>query len=296
MYIDGVFSGGGVKGFALIGAYQAIEERGLKFKRIAGTSAGSIIACLIMAGYSSKELLKIMEEIDAIQFLDPRKLLFKNPVSKWILLYFYMGLYKGEALEQWLSVKLAEKGVVTFADLPKESLRVVASDLSRGRILTLPDDLPVYNYDARTFPVAKAIRMSCSIPYFFEPVKLKTQNGTAVIVDGGVLSNFPIWLFWGQNNLRRKERPVLGIKLSAKDENAQQNKIYNAIDLFGALFETMKDAHDARYVSRKHEKDIIFIPVEHTLSTEFSLTEEKKLQLTQIGYETAKSFLKSWCY
>lgn len=32
MEIDGVFSGGGVKGFALIGAYEAIEEKGFRFK------------------------------------------------------------------------------------------------------------------------------------------------------------------------------------------------------------------------------------------------------------------------
>ena len=45
MLIDGVFSGGGMKGFALVGAYQVLEEKGYQFKRIAGTSAGAILAC-----------------------------------------------------------------------------------------------------------------------------------------------------------------------------------------------------------------------------------------------------------
>ena len=47
MYIDGVFSGGGIKGIALIGAIEEIENRGYQFKRVAGASAGAIIASLI---------------------------------------------------------------------------------------------------------------------------------------------------------------------------------------------------------------------------------------------------------
>jgi NTE family protein len=68
MYIDGVFSGGGIKGFALIGAYQAIEQKGFAFKRIAGTSAGSIISAFIIAGYTADEILEMMEEVDLKEF------------------------------------------------------------------------------------------------------------------------------------------------------------------------------------------------------------------------------------
>ena len=82
---------------------------------------------------------------------------------------------------------------------------------------------------------------------------LKNKNEKSIIVDGGVLSNFPMWLFD-----KGRERPVIGIKLSHKMEELPKNKINNAIQLFTALFETMKDAHDARYISRIHEKDIIF--------------------------------------
>jgi NTE family protein len=51
MLIDGVFSGGGIKDFALIGAYQVLEENGFQFHRLAGTSAGAILAGFIAAGY-----------------------------------------------------------------------------------------------------------------------------------------------------------------------------------------------------------------------------------------------------
>lgn len=56
MDIDGVFSGGGIKGLALIGAYEELESQGFTFNRVAGTSAGSIIAGFIAAGYSSQEM------------------------------------------------------------------------------------------------------------------------------------------------------------------------------------------------------------------------------------------------
>lgn len=295
MEIDGVFSGGGVKGIALIGAVAGIEQKGLTFNRVAGTSAGSIIAAFVAAGYKSEEIFNMMDEINLTDFLDARKAFILAPITKWILLYWRLGLYKGVALEKWIAAKLAARGIRTFRDLPPNKLRVIASDLTNGRLVILPDDLPKYGIQIETFPVAKAIRMSCSIPYFFEPVKLKSSDGNNVFVDGGVLSNFPMWLFDKENI--KKIRPVLGVKLSHGDQNQQpKNKIGNAIGMFEALFETMKDAHDARYISRKHEKNIIFIPTEGILATEFGLTEERKLVLFELGKQQADKFLKRWCY
>ncbi|QFT89762.1 hypothetical protein FIU87_13955 [Bacillus sp. THAF10] len=294
MKIDGVFSGGGIKGFALIGALMAVEERGLSFERLAGTSAGSIIAAFSAAGYTANEIYHLMEETDIMNFLDQRTTLLPSPITKWLLLYWKLGLYKGDALENWLTEKLAAKGVYTFGDLPKDHLRIIASDLTGGRIAVLPDDLPKYQIDPKKFSVAKAVRMSCSIPYFFEPVKIKGKGVNYLFVDGGVLSNFPIWLF--DNDRIPKVRPVLGVKLSAKQEDRPVNKINNAITMFGALFETMKDAHDAKHISSRHEKDIIFIPMDHISITEFALTEERKRGLMEIGKKRAEAFLLRWCY
>ncbi len=293
MDIDGVFSGGGIKGLALIGAYQALEEKGFKFKRLAGTSAGAVIAGFIAAGYSSQELLSIMEEINLKKLLDSNAVI-SIPILKWFRIYYRLGLYKGAALENWLEEKLKERGIYTFADLPSKSFRVIASDLSNGRLLVLPDDLDKYGIPIETFPVARAIRMSASLPYFFEPVKLRSLEGMSLIVDGGVLSNFPLWLF-DKDNVK-KVRPVVGVKLSHNLTQRPKNKIHNAIDLYESLFQTMKDAHDSRYISRKHEKNVIFIPTEGVLTTEFELTEAKKMELFSFGKTQAEEFLKKWTY
>ena len=187
-----------------------------------------------------------------------------------------------------------KKGVTTFGDLKPGSLRVIASDLSNGKMMVIPDDLHKYNIPYESFSVAKAIRMSCSLPYFFEPVRLRTRQGKVVIVDGGVLSNFPMWLF-DQENVKRK-RPVIGIKLSPNYNESEPKEIHNALQMFDALFTTMKDAHDARYISRKHVKDIIFIPTDGVLMTEFALTDEKKQALINLGKERTLAFLKTWSY
>ncbi|MBN8190915.1 patatin-like phospholipase family protein [Bacillus sp. NTK074B] len=293
MDIDGVFSGGGIKGLALIGAYQAIEEKGYTFKRLAGTSAGAVIAAFIAAGYSSRELLDIMDDVDFHKLLDSNAII-PLPILKWFRIYYRLGLYKGVALENWLEEKLKARGIYTFADLPPHSLRVIASDLSNGRLLVLPDDLDKYGVAKETFPVARAIRMSASLPYFFEPVKLRSLEGVSYMVDGGVLSNFPMWLFDRENV--KKIRPVIGVKLSHDFIGKPKKQIKNAIDLYGALFTTMKDAHDSRYISRKLEKNIIFIPTEGVLTTEFELTPERKLELIQYGKSKAESFLQKWPY
>lgn len=294
MYIDGVFSGGGIKGFALIGAYAEVEKRGFHFKRVAGTSAGSIIAALIAANYKSAEIYQLLDELNLEKFLDARKTFIPFTVTKWILLYWRLGLYKGDELEKWMAEKLALRGIRKFSDLPPQSLRVIASDLTNGRLVVLPDDLIQYGIDPGSFPIAKAIRMSCSLPYFFEPVKLQAKRNTNIIVDGGVLSNFPMWLF-DKDNVK-KTRPVLGVKLSHSLIDRPKNKVSNAIQMYEALFETMKDAHDARYISRRHARNIIFIPTEGALTTEFHLTKEKKQALVELGEKCAKEFFSQWSY
>lgn len=74
----------------------------------------------------------------------------------------------------------------------------------------------------------------------------------------------------------------------------EPQKINNGLQLFEALFTTMKDAHDERYISRRLEKDIIFIPVENYSATQFDLNQETKESLISIGRESTLQFLKTW--
>nr|WP_106779921.1 patatin-like phospholipase family protein [Lysinibacillus timonensis] len=290
MLIDGVFSGGGIKGFAYVGALQVLEKNDIHFKRVAGTSAGAILACFIAAGYKANEIEALLDELDLKSLLDPPKITRTLPILKWLNLYFRMGLYQGNALEKWFYKKLAEKDVYTFDDIPRGSLKLVASDLTNGKMVVFPDDLASYGINWKNFSIAKALRMSCGIPFFFEPIKLKSQKEDCIFVDGGVLSNFPLWIFDNGN----KQRPILGLKLSNPKEESKPHMIHNGLQMFEALFETMKDAHDKRYISRKHEKNIIFIPVDDYGATQFDLDENGKDTMMKIGRERTEKFLRTW--
>jgi NTE family protein len=292
LLIDGVFSGGGLKGFALVGAYEVLEKRGYQFKRVAGTSAGAILASFIAAGYTAKEMEHLFDDLDLNSLLDSRLTMLPFPLLKWLHIYWRLGLYQGKELEKWFLEKLADKGVYSFSDLPEGSLKLVASDLTNGRMIVLPDDLERYGIAKETFPVARAVRMSCGIPFFFEPVRLKIGSGDTIVVDGGVLSNFPMWIF--DNDVGKRDRPVLGLKLSRRKEEFEGRQINNAINLFEALFSTMKNAHDEKYISRKHEKNIVFIPVDNYSATQFDLDDESKRNLMDIGRKRTELFLNLW--
>ncbi|MGI8316170.1 patatin-like phospholipase family protein [Halobacillus mangrovi] len=293
MKVDGVFSGGGVKALAFIGAMEELEDQGYTFARVAGTSAGAILASLTAAGYTAPELKQKLKTLSFEKLVDIPFTEQLLPFMKWLMLYYRLGLYKGNRLEATLEKWLEEKGVRTFADLPNNSLKIICSDLTLGRIVVLPDDLKrIYGIDPATFSVAKAVRMSSGLPYFFIPVKIHGKKGKSVIVDGGVLSNFPIWI-WETKGICRK-RPIIGMQLSDPPDKLPEKKIRNAIQMFHALFKTMQQAHDARYISPKSSKDVIFIPVKGVQTTDFNMSPKEKEYLMEIGREHAKEFLQRW--
>lgn len=292
MEIDGVFSGGGLKGLALVGACKVFEEKGYSFKRTIGTSAGAIVAAMLAAGYTAYEMEEVMQKQDFPKLLDSRKTFIPIPFMKWLQLYWRMGLYQGIALENWFSDILAEKGVYTFADLPEGSLKIIVSDLTNGKLIVLPDDLAEYGLRSDFFPVARALRMSTSIPFFFEPVVLHSVAGNSITVDGGVLSNFPLWMFNEQEN--SEMRPIVGMKLSHNPAEKKKSVIRNGLGLYEALFTTMKDAHDEKHVSKRLEKDVLFIPTDGISAVQFDLSDEQKDSLVVSGEVSATNFLKQW--
>ena len=292
MNIDCVFSGGGVKAYAFIGAYDILEKQGYKVNRVAGSSAGAIFASLIAAGYSSQEIHELMQDLHMKKLLDPPAF-SRLPLFKWILFYFQKGLYKGNRLEKCIQEALAKKNIYTFKDLNPDQLKVVVSDISLGKLVVIPDDLKrIYNIEPHQFSVATAIRMSAGYPFFFMPKQIKNNDKhTSYMIDGGLLSNFPLWIFRKSNN---DLRPVLGVSLSEDLEHADAFPIKNALDMLHALFMTMQRAHDTRYISKSKEKNIIFIPVKKIGATDLTISKEKQASLIDLGVEHTKAFLKNW--
>jgi len=300
---DAVFEGGGVKGIGLVGAVAVAEERGYQWVNVAGTSAGAIVAALVAAGYSGAEMKEILGELDYNRFKDTSfldRVPFVGPVTSVI---FEKGIYEGEFFENWMRGLLRKKNVEAFNDLVLEEykddeqycfkLRVIASDISRGRLLVLPEDIADFGIRPEDLNVAAAIRMSMSIPFFYEPVRLRNMktNQVSYIVDGGVLSNFPVWLFDSEGSI--PEWPTFGFKL-VEPEEGTPHQVRGPISLLTALFSTMMEAHDARYIEDEQFVRTIPIPTLGVGTTEFDISREKSEALYQSGRQAAEKFFATW--
>lgn len=300
---DAVFEGGGVKGIGLVGAVAVAEERGYQWQNVAGTSAGAIVAALLAAGYTAAEMKEIMEELDYNNFKDSG-LLDKVPlVGKIASLIFEKGIYEGKWFENWMRRLLKKKGKETFGDLIDDEfqnderyrfkLRVIASDISSGRMLVLPQDMTDFGIRPEDLNIVTAIRMSMSIPFFYEPVRLRNMktNQVSYIVDGGILSNFPVWLFDTEGAV--PDWPTFGFKLLEPEERAP-NQVRGPISLLTALFSTMSEAHDARYIKDADFVRTIPIPTLDVKTTEFDLSPKKSGALYQSGRQAAEKFFDTW--
>lgn len=290
MLADLVIEGGGVKVIGLAGALEVAEKKGFTWKRVAGTSAGSIVATLLAAGYEAKELHQILMDFDMSELVKPSK--FHVPyLSHLFRLCFHKGLHSARRLEKWVDSLLAAKGVHTFADLSAEiELQIIASDISSGNLMVLPRDLERYGYRLDQFSVARAVRMSCSIPFFFQPSRMhdRKQHSYCYVVDGAVLSNFPVWLFDD-----KPERPTFGLRLYAHQKRPH-HQIKGPISLFTSMFLTMMDAHDNLSIRNKDQLRTIFVPTLGVKLTDFSLSKEEKGKLYQAGVQAAEKFFENW--
>ena len=300
--VDGVFEGGGVKGIAFVGAIAATEDAGYEFENVAGTSAGSIVASVIAAGYSAAEVKTIMDDLDYKAFRD-KDFIDKIPlIGPAMSIVLEKGLFEGDYFEEWLRAKLDSKGIRTFGDLVMEEyrdkakyrykLQVIAADVSRGRLLVLPGDIVAYGQEPDELDVARAVRMSISIPFFFEPIILRDESGVdCYIVDGGLLSNYPVWIF--DDDTPDPPWPTFGYKLVDPTEG-QPNTIRGPLTLFGALFTTMMEAHDARYIDDHNFARTIPIPTLGIKATDFDISKKEAEALYQSGRQAAQEFLKRW--
>ena len=292
---DAVFEGGGVKGIGLVGALSVAESKGYVWENVAGTSAGAIVAALVAAGYEAGELKKIIGSLDYNRFKDKgavdRIPLFGPLVS----LLSEKGIYEGNFLEDWIRDLLLRKGVRTFGDLVrpgekdkryKYKLNVIAADITNELLVVLPTGIEKYGENPDRLEVYKAVRMSMSIPLFFEPVKFRNNY----FVDGGILSNFPVWLF---DSPGLPEWPTFGFKLIEPDYG-KPNRIEGPLDFLKSIVGTMMDAHDKLHVENNDIVRTIGIPTQGIKTTEFDITPDRAEKLYQSGVSAAGDFFRAW--
>lgn len=309
-FADLVFEGGGVKGIGLAGAYAALEQRGYRPKSVAGTSAGAITAALVAVGYSSAELDEILLALPFADFKDEGRL-DRLPLGKLASVLLERGIYEGDYLERWMTELLEAKGITRFGQLVNDEaedpgsryrLRVIASDLTHRRMLVLPNDADHLGIDPDDLEIARAVRMSMSIPIFFEPVVHESGGEEHVIVDGGLLSNFPVHLFdrkgaeprWPTFGLRLVEpepsKPI-GHRLPGEEHGIERGSL---LDFLKSIASTAMEAHDRMYMEQATYARTIPIPTLGVGTTEFEITPNRRDALYEAGRKAASDFLDAW--
>lgn len=322
--LDLVLSGGGVKGVGLVGAVVRLMEAGYRARRVAGTSAGSIVGSIVSAAAASKkrgpnglgpgDIRDLAMSIDYRKFLDPG-LFERVPLlgPAWAILEG-RGVYKGDYAHDFVAEQLKDLGVETFGDLrldddqlpPQRRYRLVvtATDVTRGQLVRLPWDYrDVYGIDPDEQPVADAVRASMSIPFLFRPVTLTSAAGLeSTLVDGGLLSNYPIDTF-DRLDGKPPRWPTLGVTLLPNLPAGNDKVIpglapvraFSGPHLLEQVLTTMLVGRDQAYLNEPWvSARTIRVDSTDVGVVEFDARREEIDALYRRGYDAATKFLATW--
>ena len=158
MKVGLALSGGVIRGFAHIGVLQALAEANIEISYVGGSSIGSLIGYFVAAGLPIQQITKHAPKLNWHRVARP-------VIPKH-------GLISFSAMEAWLINML---GDLYFSDLALPFV-VLTTDLKTGE-----------SYEFRSGPVAKAVRISCSIPGLAEPEPFEGM----ILGDGGIAKNTP---------------------------------------------------------------------------------------------------------
>ncbi|WP_431167363.1 patatin-like phospholipase family protein [Tenacibaculum halocynthiae] len=186
-----VLSGGGAKGFAHVGVLKQLEKAGVQVDYVGGTSMGAIIGGLYSAGYSANQIEKIIEGVDFMSLLQDKvsrnnkpffmkqhgeKYAISLPIKKGGV-GLPLGLSKGQNVLNFLTELLAPvDNVNDFSKLPIP-FYCIATNIETGKEVIL---------EKGSLPLA--LRASGAFPSLLNPVDIDGK----LLVDGGVVNNFPV--------------------------------------------------------------------------------------------------------
>lgn len=355
-YVDLVQEGGGVLGIALAGYTYVMEEMGIRFLSLGGTSAGSVNTLLLaaMGPPQEKKSLKILEAIvqkDFAEFMDGgedikllvRSTTWRNPLLRWLggvagilgnldEAFFETGFNPGDAFYTWLETLLKEEEIETARALekrmnsfPKELLRldsklsaklaIVAADITTETKVVFPEMSDLYFDRPERVNPAKFVRASMSIPLFFKPLTIDLSDlprkdpdfiqkwqekanylgkipEKVSLVDGGIMSNFPIDIFHERNRI--PNRPTFGVRLGI--DRIRQRPTDTMLAIFMACFDGARNIRD--YEAIKNNEDfrqlISYVDTDHHNWLNFDLPDRDKLDLFKRGAQSAALFLSGF--
>src|SRR5665213_29032 len=173
-YKNLVMEGGGVRGLAYPGALEVLEQKQIlqHIDKVAGSSVGAIAGLVVSLGYDSRQIDSILESLKIGEFNDGK--FFYGKIRRIKKEY---GMYKGNAIEDWLSRVIEQKtgnANLTFDELHQLHLKdstfkdfyCTGTNISQQR-------LEVFSWKTRpNMKLSTAVHISSCIPFHFVPVAL----------------------------------------------------------------------------------------------------------------------------
>ncbi|KMN36460.1 hypothetical protein VI26_06320 [Chromobacterium sp. LK1] len=330
-------SGGGVWGIAYLGMLEELERAGAlaQIQRVVGASAGAISSMLISFRLSAAKTQELSDSLDYSKI--PQKVadpatpqlqaahkafqaqLALEPHAKNISLEDFIcllrlfnkkGWYSSDYFYHWL------KGVVasqfkdgrpdkkyTFADFAKPALH--KNDQPFRQLHVIGCDANTHQariFSAELTPdveVAEAVRISMSIPFFFEAQNFSYPGQPAgVFVDGGTIWNYPINFFDDKYPAKPKqgedkeEEKTFGARFDAPLGKPSPDA--NLIQHIQNIAQSAWQAQNLNYqYSPRDQARSINIPTEGVLATDFNIKtgDDKYQRLFQAGAAATRAFL-----
>ena len=228
-----LFGGGAIRGLAYVGAIRAMEELGIDYDIIGGSSVGSIFATLLACGYKSYELEKLFLRVNFELFRDVHFGFGRN-----------IALSKGQIFEDWLEehiIKKVEKpnGALTFEDLEK-TLVIITTNLKTFSTQEFS------KIETPEFEVAKAIRISSSMPGLMPPYQ---YNG-AELVDGDLQKAAPMWKL--AETLNNSESRILEFRLEGDCDKNNKNPLAFINTIYSCVTDVATDFVNEIYGQNDH--------------------------------------------
>ena len=268
-----LFGGGAIRGIAYVGTIRALEELGVEYDIIGGSSVGSIIAALVACGYKSYELENFFMKVNFELFRDIHLGFNKS-----------FALSKGEIFLDWLNELLKNKVEnihgknVQFKDIEKELVIVSTNIKNFSPQIFSSKETP-------DFEIAQAIKVSSSMPGLMAPYEYNDGE----LVDGDLQKAAPMWKL--SEEMNNSKSRILEFRLegdySKNDKNpiSYINTIYSCVTDVATNFVAEVYGQNDRY-------DYITINTGDVFFADLNLNKDARRKLINIGYEQTIKYFK----
>ena len=324
-----VFEGGGVLGIAYLGVLDYLYHNGLmtNIKRTAGTSVGAISSCITSFCLPFEEVIRIATSLDYRKIPDKGLTNDTFPVTAAMratvepllgdlgCLYRLVtryGWYSSEYFYHWLKAIIKKqfnnkkKPPYTFEDFKNPLLHknnrsfldlfIIGTNLSTGTS-------QIFSYETTPqMEVASAVRISMSIPFFFEAIEMKQEDSLGniqsnVYCDGGIMLNYPIRIFdslkFNSELTRGANMDTLGIRFLTGKQDLQ---IHNLFDYIMSLMLTSGRIQQEEYYNNPMDRiRSINIDPSNISPLDFNITTNDNTykELYYQGYQATKAYFHS---